>query len=684
MTPERWRRVEELYHAALKCSERDRSAFLASACAGDDTLRRDVESLLAEQAPVAGFLEGPPAAVAAHIVGDIGSLVFAGQRLGVYQVQARIGTGGMGEVYRARDTKLGRDVALKILPRFFTMDPERLARFKRETHVLASLNHPNIATIHGIEEADDIHALVLELIDGDTLADRLARGSVPLKEVLTIARQLADALDAAHEKGIIHRDLKPANIKITNQGLVKVLDFGLSKAVTGDELGPDLSQLTTATGATREGLILGTPAYMSPEQARGKPVDKRTDIWAFGCVLYEMLAGRAAFARETVSDTIVAILEREPDWTAVSEWTPANARLLVERCLDKDQRRRLRDIGDAPFLLEAGTDVGSSTGAFSQTSAPVWRRSWAWIAGAVVGSLITAFIGRSFRAVSVDQSVVSFTINLGADEYFPADWGTAGSLALSPAGEQIVYRTRRNGVDRLYSRRLDALEARPIAGTEGASGPFFSPDGQWVGFYADGMLKKIPLAGGAPIPICPAAQVTGASWGTNGRIVFGAWGSSLMSVPAEGGTPRPVPGVTERTVFAVPFDPSRREVIGKEVPLQQGVQDQTGSFSTSFAVSSTGTLAYLPRSSDMGTLYRSGDGLKLLSVDVQTEPNVQVGFPRVVFEGRLADVSGGFYADYDVSRDGRQFLVIKADDGSTAQRLGVVVGILKCCSPPKL
>ena len=319
MTPERWRQVEEMLHAALSRGESERVAFLGHACAGDVALRREVELLLAQQASMGGFLEDPAVATAAPMDSENGATMLTGRRLGAYQVHERIGVGGMGEVYRARDTKLGRDVAIKILPRHFTSDPDRLARFEREARVLASLNHPHIGAIYGVEDAEGVRALVLELVEGETLAERIQRGAAADSvRPSHHARQIAEALDAAHEKGIIHRDLKPANIKITPDGLVKVLDFGLAKAASGDAAPTDLTQSPTITvGGTQEGVILGTPAYMSPEQARGQAVDKRTDIWAFGCVLYEMLTGRSPFARGTMTDTLAAVVEREPDWTAL-------------------------------------------------------------------------------------------------------------------------------------------------------------------------------------------------------------------------------------------------------------------------------------------------------------------------------------------------------------------------------
>ena len=311
MKSERWQRISQLYHAALSRDGAERSAFLRDACADDAELRSEVESLLAQESPPESFLETDTGIRDWESEFDL-----IGQQIGIYRIVSLLGAGGMGEVYRARDTKLGRDVAIKVLPARFTADRDRLARFEREARLLATLNHPHIGAIYGFENAGSVCALVLELVEGPTLADRLAKGPLPPTEALNIARQIAEALEAAHEKGIIHRDLKPANIKITPDGAVKVLDFGLAKAAAGDGAAPDLSQLPTMTiDGTREGLIVGTPAYMSPEQARGQPVDKRTDIWAFGCVLYEMLTGRRAFAGGHPADIIAAVVRSEPDWT---------------------------------------------------------------------------------------------------------------------------------------------------------------------------------------------------------------------------------------------------------------------------------------------------------------------------------------------------------------------------------
>ena len=337
MSDERWRDVSRLYHHAATLAAADRPAYLREVCADDEALRSEIESLLIENSRVERLLG------AGHSRMD-----FIGRRIGVYEIRSLLGAGGMGEVYRARDTKLDRDVAIKILPSAFTSDPERLARFEREARLLASLNHPHIAAIYGFEETSGGPALVLELVDGETLAARLTKGPIPISESVSIARQLVDAFDAAHEHGIVHRDLKPANIIITPGGDVKVLDFGLGKASN-----PDESHSKQLTAETRDGVVLGTAAYMSPEQARGKPVDKRTDIWAFGCVLYEMLTGKPAFPGDTVSDTISGILDREPEWIALPVAVPTPVGRLLHRCLEKDARRRLRDIADAASDLSA-------------------------------------------------------------------------------------------------------------------------------------------------------------------------------------------------------------------------------------------------------------------------------------------------------------------------------------------
>ena len=438
----------------------------------------------------------------------------SGTRLGPYEITAQIGEGGMGEVYRATDTKLKRDVAVKVLPSALAADPERLARFQREAEVLASLNHPNIAIIHGLEQAGDVHALVMELVEGEDLSQRIARGAIPIDEAVPIAKQIAEALEAAHEQGIIHRDLKPANVKVRPDGTVKVLDFGLAKAMepTG-ALSPGMSQAPTITtpAMTQAGMILGTAAYMSPEQARGKPVDKRSDVWAFGAVLYEMLTGKRAFDAEDVSETLAAVLMREPDWAALPATTPPTVTTVLRRCLQKDRKQRARDIGDVSLALGGAFESGASQRAVSVAAVaqPVWRRAWPVAAALVVGGIVTGLVvGPSEE--TPPPPVRRFVHVLPAALTLPA---ASGSLvALSPDGQTLVYRAFENGVFRLYQRALDQLDATPIPGTENAgSEPFFSADGQWLGFDTAGAtLMRVALAGGRPVGV---ADLPGTSRG---------------------------------------------------------------------------------------------------------------------------------------------------------------------------
>jgi eukaryotic-like serine/threonine-protein kinase len=442
----------------------------------------------------------------------------------------------MGEVYRARDTRLRRDTALKILPQSFASDPERVARFAREAQVLAALNHPNIATIYGIEEdslATDSRqrttALVLEFVEGPTLADTLANGAVPIVDALKIAAQIADALDAAHEKGIVHRDLKPANIKITNDSRVKLLDFGLAKAFGGDSLA-DAARATTATGMmTRLGVVVGTPAYMSPEQARGLPVDKRTDVWAFGCVLFEMITGREAFPGATISDRVAAILDRDPDWNALPASTPPNVRHLLARCLHKDPKRRWRDIGDVRLELDNGeTQSLNETG--SRPSSRAGERL-AWAALVLLVGAATAFVTAALGRTPAPE--VRFDVSFPHD--VPSDFV---QIALSPDGQQVVAAPSFAARSPLWLRALNSTSGRPLPGTEGATFPFWSPDGESIGFFADGKLKRISVEGQAVEIIAPARNARGGAWQPDGTILFAPEPvGPLFRVPATGGQP---------------------------------------------------------------------------------------------------------------------------------------------------
>jgi eukaryotic-like serine/threonine-protein kinase len=561
-SPDRWRLVERLYHEALTREELLRPAFLREACVGDERLRREVESLLAYAAQARDFLTTPAIAgidlTALDPDGPGRALV--GARLGPYEIGSLLGVGGMGEVYRARDTRLGRDVAIKILPEVFVADAERRARFEREARLLASLNHPHIGTIYGFEERDGIHALVLELIEGETLAQRLSRtakaadgsrdgsagGGIPLDEALKIARQIAEALEAAHDKAIVHRDLKPANIALTRDGVVKVLDFGLAK-IGGHDGASDLTRSPTITVmATGEGAILGSAESMSPEQARGKVVDKRTDIWAFGCVLYHMLTGRKVFVGDTISDTIAAILGREPDWTALSSATPPAIRRLLSRCLEKDLDRRLHDIADARIEIDDVMRQPHASGDEVSTrhdhAGWVPRRAMFPLAATVAVVLAAgAIAGVRWWSIPAAPSVASLArliISLPASQTI--EKGRFPPVALSPDGKFLVYvAAREGGTTSLYLRPLDELAPRAIPETDGASTPFFSPDGRWLGFYADGMLKKLSVDGGVALAICEAAPVWSATWGERDTIVFATTlaGSGLWRVSANGGEP---------------------------------------------------------------------------------------------------------------------------------------------------
>jgi Tol biopolymer transport system component len=470
----------------------------------------------------------------------------AGACLGPYEILSALGAGGMGEVYRARDMKLGRDVALKVLPDSLAHDPERLARFEREAHLLATLNHPHIAHIHGFEDSTGVPALVMELVEGPTLADRIGKGPIPIEDALPIAKQIAEALEAAHEQGIIHRDLKPTNIKVRNDGSVKVLDFGLAKlqaerseTADGAVQAPDLTHSPTiGYGATQAGVMLGTVAYMSPEQARGRTVDKRTDIWAFGCVLHEMLTGAPAFIGDTVTDVIAAVVKNEPDGSKLPTGTPAAIRLLLRRCLQKDLGRRLQHVGDARIEIEEAITepVRQPTAAAARAPRRQLRFAVPWAAAIITtAALLVSQLGRS-RSGNHVPAVARVELNMPPDVQVgaviaPAAW-------LSPDGSRVAFSGATAGIRRIYVRRLDEFVPTPVRGTETGSTFCFSPDGDAIAFVPTSReLKKVSLADGQLTTLAPDVDYNaGVAWGSDDRITFGRNGA-LWQVAAAGGAP---------------------------------------------------------------------------------------------------------------------------------------------------
>ena len=571
-----------------------------------------------------------------------------GKKLAHYEITSELGKGGMGEVWRARDAKLGREVAIKTLPEDFAADAGRLARFEREARLLASLNHPNIAAIYGLEVFEGTRFLVLELVEGETLAERLKRGPLSIEESLALARQIAEALEAAHEKGVIHRDLKPANIKLTPDGKIKVLDFGLAKALTGDVVAEsDLaSSPTLSMQATRQGVILGTAAYMSPEQARGEAVDKRADIWAFGCVLYEMLTGRSTFDGRTASDVLAGVLRAEPDWNLLPPNLHPRLREVLERCLEKEAKNRWHDIADVrvdleKLLTDPIAPVAVKTRVESRSVLP-------WVAGTIVVTAAVVAMAVWNLKPSEPKAVTRFVHDLPEDQRLSLLMNIL--VAIAPDGSRLVYAAN----DQLYLRNLDEAVAHPLAGTdERARNPFFSPDGEWIGYWADEQLKKIAVGGGVPVPICEAeAPFYGALWHEDDTIVY-SLEEGVMRVSANGGTPesliaadddifapRMLPDgetvlfvlederglhiavqsldsgdrkilheggpvhyvstghlvyVRDGALFAVPFDVDSLELVGGPVALLEGVEDRGGP--AHYAISDTGTLVYVDRGS---------------------------------------------------------------------------------------
>ena len=572
--------VERICLAALDRPAEERAAFLEDACHGDDALRHEVESLLAHASPAEQFIEQPAVAGAGALAGLSG--LSLGQRLGPYQIIAKLGTGGMGEVYRAHDTQLGREVAIKILPVIFATDPERLARFEREARVLASLNHPHIAAIYGLEAGPpeagpQSRALVMELVEGRTLADRIVDGPLRTAEALTIARQIAEALEAAHEKGIVHRDLKPANIKVTPDGVVKVLDFGLAKAeaTPADARHPQAdvtNSPTFRTGGTKQGVILGTAAYMSPEQSRGEAVDKRTDIWAFGCVLFEMLAGRAVFAAASFTETLSQVLKTEPDWQHLPADTPEGVRRLLRRCLTKDRARRLADIRDAQLDLE--DDIAAPLAEGTVARSMDRRRVTAWIiGGAVLASVVTTSMLLLLRQ-QPEAPAADFALTIAppsATGIQPVD-SLRARPEISPDGSVVAYHDR---MGTLQLRRLNAQSPeplRPATGTATFSTMIWSSDSKYLVFPDGQTLKRIRVPDGAPEVVgrLPGAFPVG-TLSDSGMLLFVCCQPgkvALFLVPEPGAEPMEisVPGLQERTFFGPWFLPDGEDFLISVVP----------------------------------------------------------------------------------------------------------------------
>lgn len=541
MNPERWREIERIYNRALELDSAERRSYIERACRHDQTLRNEVEGLLARQSDAERFLNSPAMEVAARALAADHRFDFdsdlTGRTLLHYRITAQIGAGGMGVVYKAQDTHLNRPVAIKVLPEVLAGDAERLGLFEREARLLGVLSHPNIAPIHGLEKAEGRPFLVLELVEGLTLAERLKKGPIPVEETLEACRQVAGGLETAHDKGIIHRDLKPANIKLTAEGQVKILDFGLAKALH-DQIGSEDFTVKNADPVTVSGVILGTASYMSPEQAKGRPVDRRADIWAFGCVLYEMLTGELAFRGNSVMESLTAVMNAEPDWTLLPAETPQQVLLLLRRCLQKDVRRRLQAIGEARIVLE---DALSGT-APSETALPrsQFRKArWAWaLAGIVIGAALTGLSLWNLRPLPFPPPPVTrFTIVLPPGQRL----AQTDALAVSPDGNEFAYvATAKSGGQRqIYLYTMETGQTRPISGTEGARSPFFSPDGQSLGFVANAELKKISLNGGVAQKLTDLNRSChGATWSSNHTIAFAPYSSALQQISDDGGTPQ--------------------------------------------------------------------------------------------------------------------------------------------------
>ena len=671
-------RVREIFESALDRQPDERMAFVETACGGDAALLAAVQEMLRADAEPHPLLDSGPGVTGDRWrPGD----AFAGH----YRISALLGRGGMGEVYRAHDATLGRDVALKLLPSAIlgpVEGSERLNRFQREAQVLAALNHPNIGAIHGVEEADGIRALVLELVEGPTLAERIATGPLPLAEVLSVGKQIATGLEAAHEQGVVHRDLKPANIKLRPDGTVKLLDFGLAKMMQPETpaLGaPHSSPIITTPSLVQRGVLLGTAAYASPEQAKGREVGRRSDVWAFGAVLYEMLCGERAFKGADIPETIAAVLRADVDVSRLPAATPAPLRQLVSRCLERDVTRRLRDIGEARIVLDDLTAgrVSTAPGKSAAVAAmSAWRRLRPPAAAAVAsGAAVAALL---WRAGPQPPPVTRFTLSMPVDASLLLD-PQSRDLSISPDGTRVVYKGG-PGADRtrLFVYALDQLEPKPLTSTGQPKGPFISPDGQWVGFFEPGggtggigaMLKRVSIAGG---PSLPGSKLDGPSrgavWGESDIIAAsGAPATGLLRIPAAGGEPsvltRPNRNNGERDHLWPHLLPGGKTILFTVTSLDGG----TDAARVAALDLASGTWKTLLQGASQAQYVPTGHlvyvaGGALWAVAFDTTRVETIGTPTVVVSSVVVLATGA--AEFDVARDGT--LVYVARGGASAR-----------------